>query len=71
MSARPYGLTEEDQFRLYQTRHTLRLLQFFAEADNQGPMEPELLASAFWILGEQLDQVLASADQQPVARARK
>lgn len=71
MSARPYSLTENDQYRLYQARHTLRLLQFFAEADNQGPMEPELLASAFWILGEQLDQVLASADQQPAARARK
>lgn len=69
MSARPYGLTEEDQFRLYQTRHTLRLLQFFAEAEQQGPMEPELLASAFWLLGEQLDLVLASADQKPSRRA--
>lgn len=67
---RPYGLTEDDHLRLTQARNTLRLLDYLAAARNQEAIEPELLSSAFWLLAEQLDQVLSSSEQAPAGRAR-
>lgn len=61
---RPYGLTEDDQSKLHRARNVLRLLQYLAEADNQSPMELELLGSAYCLLAEQLDVVIASSENR-------
>ncbi|MBO2927260.1 hypothetical protein FBY21_1633 [Pseudomonas sp. SLBN-26] len=66
---RPYGLTEDDQFKLHRARNVLRLLQYLSEADKQGPLEPELLGSAYGLLAEQLDAVIASSEHR-TGRAR-
>ena len=66
MSTRPYGLTEEDQSRLYQTHLPLHLhlhlLQLFSAA------EPARFASAYSLLGERLALGLFSADQKSSRR---
>lgn len=70
LDKRPYGLTEADHLRLTQARNTLRLLDYLAVSSNQELIDPELLSSAFWLLAEQLDQVLTSSEQVPTRRAR-
>lgn len=71
MSGLPYHLSEEDHFRLYKVRDSLRLLQFLAEeAHSQAPFDPQLLASYLAIMGEQLCQVLEAAERSGRRRAR-
>lgn len=66
--ARPYGLTEEDHLKLYRARNVLRLFQYMNEDKRLSAPEPELVSDFHCLIADLLDQVLASAEEQPVGR---